>query len=174
MCKEGERLFSNYSGYKELFDQGHQLVTRGLLNPKTFLDQMIKADYIYKVFAGLQGLHVSRIKEVLSESVIHDNAELRYLTLKLAQAYNDMLTACTTRCIDFYYVPSESWIDSHWEMYCKILKGLSLAEIESLDEHAWDLTLDNWEDNNRGGHYKQDFIRKKNNSVLSKNKKNKF
>lgn len=104
LCREGEKLFANYSGYKELFDMGSGLVQRGQLNAATFLDQMINQDYVYKAIAGLQGLHSSRIKDALDEKVIYDNMEYKNLTKQLAQAYNDMWTKCIKRYTDFLQV----------------------------------------------------------------------
>ena len=48
MCKEGEKLFENYSGFKELFDMGSGLVRTGQLDAGTFLGQMLDQDYVYK------------------------------------------------------------------------------------------------------------------------------
>ena len=85
---------------------GSGLVQRGQLNAATFLDQMINQDYVYKVIAGLQGLHSSSIKDALDEKVIYDNMEYKYLTKQLAQAFNDMWTKCIKRYTDFF---CKSW-----------------------------------------------------------------
>ncbi len=62
MCKGGEKLFANYSGFKELFDMGNGLVQSGQLDAELFGTDDGTRLCIYKVIAGLQGLHSSRIK----------------------------------------------------------------------------------------------------------------
>ena len=161
MCKEGQKLFSNYTGYKELFDMGHNLVASGQLNAETFLNQMLEQDYVYKAIAGLQGLHSSRIKEALDENVIRNNLEFINLTKKLAEAFNEMWYSCVKRYTDFYLSPGEPYIENNWELYNTILKGLPISEIDSLNESGWDLVLNDWEKNHNGGQYKRNFLSKR-------------
>lgn len=161
MCKEGEKLFANYSGFKELFDMGSNLVQTGQLDAGTFLNQMLDQDYVYKVIAGLQGLHSSRIKEVLDEDVIYNNMEYRGLTKQLAQAFNDMWVKCIKRYTDFFLSPGEGYINQNWDIYNVLLKGLPVSVIDTLDEHGWKLALDDWEKNHNGWQYKQNFIKKR-------------
>ena len=161
MCKEGEKLFANYSGFKELFDMGSNLVQTGQLDAGTFLNQMLDQDYVYKVIAGLQGLHSSRIKEVLDEDVIYNNMEYRGLTKQLAQAFNDMWVKCIKRYTDFFLSPGEGYINQNWDIYNVLLKGLPVSVIDTLDERGWKLALDDWEKNHNGWKYKQDFIKKR-------------
>ena len=161
MCKEGEKLFANYSGFEELFDMGSNLVQTGQLDAGTFLNQMLDQDYVYKVIAGLQGLHSSRIKEVLDEDVIYNNMEYRGLTKQLAQAFNDMWVKCIKRCTDFFLSPGEGYINQNWDIYNVLLKGLPVSVIDTLDEHGWKLALDDWEKNHNGWQYKQNFIKKR-------------
>ncbi len=161
MCREGEKLFANYSGYKELFDMGSGLVQRGQLNAATFLDQMINQDYVYKAIAGLQGVHSSRIKDALDEKVIYDNMEYKNLTKQLAQAFNDMWTKCIKRFTDFFASPGEGFININWDIYNIILKGLPISMIDTLDEHGWNLALDDWEKNHNGAQYKRNFLNKR-------------
>ena len=161
MCKEGEKLFANYSGFKELFDMGSNLVQTGQLDAGTFLNQMLDQDYVYKVIAGLQGLHSSRIKEVLDEDVIYNNMEYRGLTKQLAQAFNDMWVKCIKRYTDFFLSPGEGYINQNWDIYNVLLKGLPVSVIDTLDERGWKLALDDWEKNHNGWQYKQNFIKKR-------------
>lgn len=161
MCKEGEKLFANYSGFKELFDMGSNLVQTGQLDAGTFLNQMLEQDYVYKVIAGLQGLHSSRIKEALDEDVIYNNMEYRSLTKQLAQAFNDMWVKCIKRYTDFFLSPGEAYINQNWEIYNTILKGLPIAIIDKLDEHGWNLALDDWAKNHNGAQYKRNFLNKR-------------
>lgn len=171
MCKEGEKLFANYSGFKELFDMGNNLVRTGQLDAGTFLNQMIEQDYVYKVIAGLQGLHSSRIKEMLDEDVIYNNMEYRDLTKQLAQAFNDMWIKCIKRYTDFYLSPGEEYINQNWEIYNVLLKGLPMSVIDTLNERGWQLALDDWEKNHNGWQYKQNFIKKRNQQRDAKRKK---
>lgn len=161
MCKEGEKLFADYSGFKELFDMGSNLVQTGQLDAGTFLNQMLDQDYVYKVIAGLQGLHSSRIKEVLDEDVIYNNMEYRGLTKQLAQAFNDMWIKCIKRYTDFFLSPGEGYINQNWDIYNVLLKGLPVSVIDTLDERGWKLALDDWEKNHNGWQYKQNFIKKR-------------
>lgn len=170
MCKEGEKLFANYSGFKELFDMGNNLVRTGQLDAGTFLNQMLDQDYVYKVIAGLQGLHSSRIKEVLDEDVIYNNMEYRGLTKQLAQAFNDMWVKCIKRYTDFFLSPGEEYINQNWDIYNVLLKGLPVSVIDTLDEHGWKLALDDWEKNHNGWQYKQNFIKKRDQQRNAKRK----
>lgn len=171
MCKEGEKLFANYSGFKELFDMGNGLVQSGQLDAGTFLGQMMEQDYVYKVIAGLQGLHSSRIKEMLDENVIYNNMEYRGLTKQLAQAFNDMWVKCIKRYTDFFLSPGEDYINQNWDIYNVLLKGLPLSVVDMLDEHGWQLALDDWEKNHNGWQYKQNFIKKRDQQRDAKRKK---
>lgn len=171
MCKEGEKLFENYSGFKELFDMGNNLVRTGQLDAGTFLNQMIEQDYIYKAIAGLQGLHSSRIKEMLDEDVIYNNMEYRGLTKQLAQAFNNMWIKCVKRYTDFYMSPGEGYIDNNWNIYNVLLKGLPMSVIDTLNESGWQLALDDWEKNHNGWQYKQNFIKKRDQQRDAKRKK---
>lgn len=161
MCKEGEKLFANYSGFKELFDMGNNLVRTGQLDAGTFLNQMMQQDYVYKVISGLQGLHSSRLKETLDENVIYNNMEYQGLTKQLVQAFNDMWVKCIKRYTDFFLSPGEDYINQNWEIYNVLLKGLPSSAVDMLDEHGWQLALDDWEKNHNGWQYKQDFIKKR-------------
>lgn len=171
MCKEGEKLFANYSGFKELFDMGNNLVRTGQVDAGTFLNQMIEQDYVYKVIAGLQGLHSSRIKEMLDEDVIYNNMEYRGLTKQLAQAFNNMWIKCVKRYTDFYMSPGEGYIDNNWNTYNVLLKGLPMSVIDTLNESGWQLALDDWEKNHNGWQYKQNFIKKRDQQRDAKRKK---
>ena len=171
MCKEGEKLFANYSGFKELFDMGNGLVQSGQLDAGTFLGQMMEQDYVYKVIAGLQGLHSSRIKEMLDENVIYNNMEYRGLTKQLAQAFNDMWVKCIKRYTDFFLSPGEDYINQNWDIYNVLLKGLPLSVVDMLDEHGWQLALDDWEKNHNGWQYKKNFIKKGDQQRDAKRKK---
>lgn len=171
MCKEGEKLFANYSGFKELFDMGNALVRSGQLDGRSFLGQMMEQDYVYKVIAGLQGLHSSRIKEMLNEDVIYNNMEYRDLTRQLAQAFNDMWVKCIKRYTDFFMSPGEDYINQNWDIYNVLLKGLPVSAVDRLDEHGWQLALDDWEKNHNGWQYKQNFIKKRDQQRDAKRKK---
>lgn len=161
MCKEGEKLFSNYAGLKELFDVGSNLVHVGQLNPETFLSQMIQQDYVYKAIAGLQGLHSSRIKDVLDADVISNNLEYQNLTKQFAQAFNKMWLACIKRYTDFFTSPGEGFINQNWDCYLIILKGLPITVIDTLDEHGWMIALDYEEEKHNGGQFKRTFLQKR-------------
>ena len=161
MCKEAEKLFASYAGFKELFDKGNTLVRMGQLDAATFLEQMSKSDYVYKAVAGLQGLHSSRIKEVLDEDVIYNNNEYRDMTKQLAQAFNNMWVKCVKRYTDFFLSPGEDFINSTWDIYNVLLKGLPISVIDTLDESGWELVLKDREKNHNGWQFKQSFIKKR-------------
>lgn len=161
MCKEGEKLFADYSGFKELFEMGNGLVRSGQLNARTFLNQMMDQDYVYKAIAGLQGLQSSKIKETLDADVIRNNMEYVGLTKHFAQAFNDMWVKCVKRYTDFFMSPGEPFMNQNWDIYNVILKGLPMASIDTLDEHGWNLALDDWGKNHNGTEYKRSFLRKR-------------
>ncbi len=159
MCNEGAKMFSNYAGFKELFDMGNNLVRSGQLNPATFLNQMIEQDYVYKTVSGLQGLHSSRIKDALDADTISNNLEYQNLTKQLAQAFNQMWYACIKRYKDFFACPGQEFINQNWDCYLTILKGLPISVIDTLDENGWMIALDNEEKENNGAQYKRTFLR---------------
>lgn len=159
MCKEGAKMFSNYAGFKELFDMGNNLVRSGQLNPATFLNQMIEQDYVYKAVSGLHGLHSSRIKDALDADTISNNLEYQNLTKQLAQAFNQMWYACIKRYKDFFACPGQEFINQNWDCYLTILKGLPISVIDTLDENGWMIALDNEEKENNGAQYKRTFLR---------------
>jgi len=158
MCNEGAKMFSNYAGFKELFDMGNNLVRSGQLNPATFLNQMIEQDYVYKAVSGLQGLHSSRIKDALDADTISNNLEYQNLTKQLAQAFNQMWYACIKRYKDFFACPGQEFINQNWDCYLTILKGLPISVIDTLDENGWMIALDNEEKENNGAQYKRTFL----------------
>lgn len=159
MCNEGAKMFSNYAGFKELFDTGDNLVRSGQLNPATFLDQMIKCDYVYKAVSGLQGLHSARIKDALDADTISNNLEYQNLTKQLAQAFNQMWYACIKRFEDFFACPGQEFINQNWDCYLTILKGLPVSVIDTLDENGWMIALDTEEKENNDAQYKRTFLR---------------
>lgn len=161
MCKEAEKMYANYAGFKELFDMGNQLCMRGQLDSSTFLNQMIQQDMVYKIIASLQGLHTYRMKEVLDEDVIRNNMEFREMTKHLAEAYNSMWYRCIKRHTDFYISPGQDLVNQNWDMYTEVLKGLPLSVIERLDEKGWMLALDDAVKNHNEIQFKRDFLRKR-------------
>lgn len=173
MCQEGAKLFENRSGYKELFEQGNQLVISGQLGATQFLDGMLQVDQIYKVTAGLQGLNAWELKQELDENVIYDNLEFRKLTIGLAKSFNEMWNKCIKRYTDFFLSPGVDFINTNWNEYEDILKGLTQSEIDILDESGWDFALDDWEKNHDGRQYKEDFNRKRNQKREDRRKKEK-
>lgn len=173
MCKEGEKLFANYSGFKELFDMGNNLVRSGQLDAGTFLNQMLQQDMAYKCTAGLQGLHASRIKGALDVSVIENNIEFQNLTKDLATAYNSMWSKCIKRYTDFFLSPGEDFINTNWEQYEVIIEGLPQKVVDGLDESGWDFALNDWERNHNGRQYKENFNRKRKQKREAKRSKEK-
>ena len=79
MCNESSKMFSDYSGLKELFE-----TNKNILFAKEFLDFIMNADMNYKVIAGFQMQLVSDIKNILDEEVIKKDEELRNITFQLA------------------------------------------------------------------------------------------
>lgn len=161
MCLEGAKMFADYSGYKELFDQGSSLVQTGRLAPAQFLGQMQKVDVPYKGISGVQGLNAWELKEKLDEDVIYNNLEFRELNKKFAQAFNDMILKEIKRHTDFFLSPSIEHINTNWNMYLGILKGLPQSIIDTLDESGWKAILDDQEKNHNGGQFKRDFLRER-------------
>lgn len=39
----------------------------------------------------------------------------------------------------------EDYINQNWEIYNVLLKGLPSSAVDMLDEHGWQLALDDWE-----------------------------
>lgn len=101
------------------------------------------------------------VVHALDEKVIYDNMEYKNLTKQLAQAFNDMWTKCIKRYTDFFASPGESFINTNWDNYNIILKGLPISMIDTLDEHGWNLALDDWEKNHNGAQYKRNFLNKR-------------
>lgn len=170
MCESGKKLLADYSGFQELFDLGNDLVKKGHLKAPVFLNQMLEQDQPYTIIAGLQGLHSSRIKDVLDENVICNNREYQALTKQLAQEFNEMWLKFIKRNIDFRRGPGEAYIDSNWEIYSTLLKGLPISVIDTIDESAWELTLDYWEKKFNGEQYKQNFIARRDQERNTKRK----
>ena len=161
MCREGAKLFADRSGYQDLFNQGNQFVISGKLDAAQFLDGMSSVDRVYKIVAGVQGLNAWQLKEELDERVIYNSLEFRKLTKDLAQSFNEMWSKCVKRHTDFFLSTSIDFINTNWNEYEGILKGLSQAEIDSLNESGWDLAVDDWERNHNGGQFKIDFNNKR-------------
>ncbi|MBD5444201.1 MAG: hypothetical protein HDR29_01480 [Lachnospiraceae bacterium] len=161
MCLEGAKMFADYSGYKELFDQGSSLVQMGRLSPEQFIGQIQQVDIPYKGISGLQGLNAFELKEKLDENIIYNNLEFKELTKKFAQAFNDMILKEIKRHTDFFLSPGIDHINTNWDMYVTILKGLPQSVIDTLDESGWKVTLDDQEKNHNGGEFKREFLRKR-------------
>ena len=161
MCLEGAKMFANYSGYKELFDQGNSLVQMRRIEPAQFLGQMQQVDIPYKSISGVQGLNAWELKEKLNADVIYNNLEYRELTKKFAQAFNEMMAKEIKRYTDFFLSPGIEHINTNWDMYVTILKGLPMSMIDTLDESGWKAILDDREKNHNGGQFKREFLRKR-------------
>lgn len=171
MCLEGAKMFANYSGYKELFDQGNSLVQMGRISPAQFLGQMQQVDVPYKSISGVQGLNAWELKEKLDAEVIYNNLEYRELTKKFAQAFNDMMAKEIKRHTDFFLSPGIEHINTNWDMYVTILKGLPMSIIDTLDESCWRVILDDQEKNHNGGQFKREFLRKRDEQRNAQQKK---
>lgn len=161
MCLEGAKMFADYSGYKELFDQGNSLVQMRRIEPAQFLGQMQQVDIPYKSISGVQGLNAWELKEKLNADVIYNNLEYRELTKKFAQAFNEMMAKEIKRYTDFFLSPGIEHINTNWDMYVTILKGLPMSMIDTLDESGWKAILDDREKNHNGGQFKREFLRKR-------------
>ena len=160
MCLEGAKMFADYSGYKELFDQGNSLVQMRRIEPAQFLGQIQQVDIPYKSISGVQGLNAWELKEKLNADVIYNNLEYRELTKKFAQAFNEMMAKEIKRYTDFFLSPGIEHINTNWDMYVTILKGLPMSMIDTLDESGWKAILDDREKNHNGGQFKREFLRK--------------
>ena len=161
MCLEGAKMFADYSGYKELFDQGNSLVRMRRIEPAQFLGQMQQVDIPYKSISGVQGLNAWELKEKLNADVIYNNLEYRELTKKFAQSFNEMMAKEIKRYTDFFLSPGIEHINTNWDMYVTILKGLPMSMIDTLDESGWKAILDDREKNHNGGQFKREFLRKR-------------
>lgn len=161
MCLEGAKMFADYSGYKELFDQGNSLVQIRRIEPAQFLGQIQQVDIPYKSISGVQGLNAWELKEKLNADVIYNNLEYRELTKKFAQAFNEMMAKEIKRYTDFFLSPGIEHINTNWDMYVTILKGLPMSMIDTLDESGWKAILDDREKNHNGGQFKREFLRKR-------------
>ena len=161
MCLEGAKMFADYSGYKELFDQGNSLVQIRRIEPAQFLGQMQQVDIPYKSISGVQGLNAWELKEKLNADVIYNNLEYWELTKKFAQAFNEMMAKEIKRYTDFFLSPGIEHINTNWDMYVTILKGLPMSMIDTLDESGWKAILDDREKNHNGGQFKREFLRKR-------------
>jgi len=171
MCLEGAKMFADYSGYKELFDQGNSLVQMGKIAPAQFLGQMQQVDIAYKAISGIQGLNAWELKEKLDEDVIYNNLEYQELTKKFAQAFNDMIAKEIKRHTDFFLSPGIEHINTNWDMYVTILKGLPISMIDTLDESGWKVILDDQEKNHNGSQFKREFLRKRDEQRKEQRKK---
>lgn len=171
MCLEGAKMFANYSGYKELFDQGNSFVQMGRIAPAQFLGLMQQVDKAYKGISGVQGLNAWELKEKLDADVIYNNLEYRELTKKFAQAFNDMMAMEIKRHTDFFLSPGIEHINTNWDMYVTILKGLPMSMIDTLDESCWRTILDDQEKNHNGGQFKRELLRKRDEQRNAQRKK---
>lgn len=158
MCLEAANMFADCSGYKELFDQGCNLVRANRLTIEQCLAKMQNVDLVYKMLAGVQGVNAFELKEKLDEEVIYNNSEYRALTKNLAQAFNDMVAKEIKRHTDVFLSPSIDHINMTWTMYLTILEGLPQSIVATLDESGWMAILNDQEKNHNGGQFKRDFL----------------
>ena len=161
MCVAGEKMLSDYTGKKELFDKATAACSSGLMDPLSALNMVHNQDYIYRALAGAQGFQSSQIKAALNGTLIYNNNEYRELTKKFAQAFNNMWTAFVKRYTDFFMSPGQPAITKHWELYLVLLQGLRCEDIDSLDEKGWMLALDDDEKNHGGAAFKREFLKKR-------------
>jgi len=158
LCEDGASLFGDYLGYREFFDQNVQRVNDRKISPEKALKEISDIDLMYKAIAGAQGVFAWELYTKLDLNVISNNNELREMTVRLAQKYNDLIRNEGRRYTDFFLSPSTEHIDYIWEMYSDILKPLTPADIDNLDESGWEHLLDDQEKNHNGGHYKKAFL----------------
>lgn len=111
------------------------------------------------------------LKEKLDADVIYSNLEYRELTKKFAQAFNDMMAKEIKRHTDFFLSPGIEHINTNWDMYVKILKGLPMSIIDTLDEDCWEAILNEKEKNHNGGQFKREFLRKRDEQRNAQRKK---
>lgn len=131
------------------------------IEPAQFLGQMQQVDIPYKSISGVQGLNAWELKEKLNADVIYNNLEYRELTKKFAQAFNEMMAKEIKRYTDFFLSPGIEHINTNWDMYVTIIKGLPMSMIDTLDESGWKAILDDREKNHNGGQFKREFLRKR-------------
>lgn len=158
LCNEGSKLFLDYSGYKKLFDQGHNLVIHKKLPPEKFLDMIIDVDKPYRTLSIVQGFYAWELKEKLDAAVIYHDNDLRLQLQRLAQAYNYLIKSELERHMKFFSSPGVDHINKNWDMYVAILKGLPLSMIQQLDESGWMKVLDDQEKNQHGEQFKREFL----------------
>lgn len=159
MCEEAGKMFANYSGLRELYDRGNRLCMAGQLDYCIFVDQVLEQDIPYRYVVGVQGLYVSRIKEVLDKEVIYHNLEFRNLTKQLAVTFNRMMSRQIKRNVDFCFPVGKEVLRTHWDLYTVMLEGLPLSIIEDLDESEWMMALDYEAENYSAGKFKWTFLK---------------
>lgn len=161
MCENSKEMLENYSGYKELFDEGKKLNFKGQLDDNEFLDDMANMDLMYKTVAHLQGVHAVRIKKILDKEVISNNEKYINLLSRFAQCYNDMWYALVKRFTDFYLVPGKDLFTQSWENYCELIDGLSQSIVDTLDESGWSYILNYLAKHHGANQFRIDFIKER-------------
>ena len=152
MCEESEKMFSDYSGYKELFE-----TNKSVLMANKFLNFIMEMDNNYKIILGCQVCIVSDIKSILNEEIIKKDRDLRNLTFQLAEAFNNMWYSCIKRYTDFFLSPSQDFIDLNWSFYINCIKGLYQFEIDKLDENGWNIAINDQVKNHNEIKYRDNF-----------------
>ncbi len=139
MIKSSTKMFSDYSGFQELFNQGHILCQKGLISPQNFLNDMIQTDSVYKQVTGLQMLQASMLKAALHSSTIKQSQEYTTKAKILAENYMNCFKADMRRYTDHYAHPSEQYLlNSQWDIYKNIMAGLDYEYVKWIEKSIWE------------------------------------
>ncbi len=159
--QRAENLVGDIYEFKKAYDLGYKLVQYNKLDAEKFLTQMLNLDQPFKVGCAFIAQLSSRMVEILDPVII--NQEIRYRTMNkhLARIFNQFLEKFVDRYIRYHMHPGVDLLESFWERYAVILKGLTSKEIYELDEEGWHTALNDWAKKHNGTDYKRKFTERR-------------
>lgn len=140
LCVEGANMFKNPAEYKSYFDKFRPLA-RDKDSAIKVLTTLKNADYMYKVFAGCQGIYAAQIIPFLDKELLLFVEELHEPVRKLAVCFNTFFLQNLKRWIDYYMSPGTDAIEDMWKNYLNIRNCLMPDVIQTLDESSWKLAI---------------------------------
>lgn len=138
LCQGLREMFADYTGYKELFDMGNQLVGQGTLSAVKFLNDMLSVDSGFKQVCAVQTVSAWRIRKELNGELIRQDARCHNLAVRAADSYCRAFEAKGKRFTDFFLMPSREYVDNEWGFYLAFLDGLTYEDLSAINESSWD------------------------------------
>lgn len=136
-----EKLFENYRGLQELFDQGMNLYQKGLIEAEKALEGVKETDYAYKVFSGLYYVQAVELIRCLDSGTLSLYPRFVRQVEMIASQFVNTVLAEYERNFDFYINPSEKLVYDDKARYETILSYLSDNSTYQRDASAFDSTI---------------------------------